>query len=447
MNLNSNNNNKNGKYNLGSWNPEDQKFWNEFGEKVAKRNLYISVVCLFLAFSTWVMWSAISVNLNNIGFNLSKEQLFTLAAVPGLTGATLRIFYSFIIPFTGGRNWTVISTASLLIPVIGIGKAVQDPTTSYNSMIILAALCGFGGGNFSSSMANISFFFPKKKQGIALGINAGLGNLGVSALQFVAPLVIGYGIFSCLGGSPQIWTDGIITKNVWIQNAAYIWSIPIVICTIMAYFGMDNLSTTQISLKEQLVIFKRKHMYLTTWLYIMSFGSFIGYSTAFPLLIKTQFTGVNPLKYSFLGPMLGALIRPIGGWLSDKIGGAAITFWNLVVMISAVLGVIYFIQPDNKNFFGFFFMFLLLFTTTGIANGSVFRMIGVIFNPSEKAPVLGFSGAIAAYGAFILPKCFGWSIESTGSPDTALWFFIAYYISCLFTTWFWYYRKNAEIRC
>lgn len=432
---------------LTNWNPEDEIFWENQGSRIAMRNLSVSIPCLLLGFSTWMIWSAVVINLNNIGFNFTKEQLFTLAAVPGLTGATLRILYSFVVPIFGGKNWTVISTASLIIPSIGIGLAVQDVTTSYSTMLILATLCGFGGGNFSSSMANISFFFPKKKQGLALGLNAGLGNLGVSILQFIVPFVICINLFGDLGGPSQSLINGQTTKIVWLQNAAFFWVIPVILCTIAAFFWMDNLKTAQVPLKDQLVIFKRKHMYLTTWLYIMSFGSFIGYSAAFPLLIKIQFPEIDPLKYAFIGPMLGALIRPVGGWLSDKFGGAFVTFWNLFVMIGAVLGVLYFIQSDTKNFIGFFSMFVLLFTTTGIANGSVFRMIGVIFPPKEKAPVLGFSAAIAAYGAFVLPKCFGWSIEHTGSIDFAFLGFIGYYVTCLFVTWWWYFRQKAEILC
>lgn len=430
-----------------NWNPEDENFWAAYGKKIATRNLWVSIPCLLLGFSTWMMWSAIAVNLNSVGFNFTKEQLFTLAAVPGLTGATLRILYSFVVPIFGGKNWTVISTATLLIPSIGVGIAVQDVTTSYSTMLILAAFCGFGGGNFSSSMANISFFFPKKAQGLALGLNAGLGNLGVSVLQFVVPFVIGVNLFGSMGGSPKSLVAGQTAKVLWLQNAAFFWVIPVILCTIAAFLWMDNLKTANTPLREQLVIFKRKHMYLTTWLYIMSFGSFIGYSAAFPLLIKTQFPGVDPLQYAFIGPMIGALIRPVGGWLSDKFGGAFITFWNLILMIGAVLGVLHFIQNDTKNFIGFFLMFIFLFTTTGIANGSVFRMIGVIFPPKEKAPVLGFSAAIAAYGAFVLPKCFGWSIEQTGSIDAAFWGFIGYYVTCLSVTWWWYYRKNSEISC
>lgn len=432
---------------LDQWNPEDPVFLEAYGKKIANRNLWISTACLFLAFATWMIWSVVAVNLNSAGFNFTKEQLFTLAAMPGLSGATLRIFYSFVVPIFGGRNWTVVSTASLLIPALGIGVAVQNPNTSFETMMLLALFCGFGGGNFSSSMSNISFFFPKKAQGSALGINAGLGNLGVSAIQFIVPIVIGMSVFGDLGGAPQTLTTDGVTKTVWLQNAGFVLVVPILFCTIAAAFGMNNLKSAQTPLREQLVIFRRKHMYLTTLLYIMSFGSFIGYAAAFPLLIKTQFVGVNAIQLAFIGPLLGAAIRPLGGIIADKLGGAVVTLWTLFLMIVAVLGVLWFIQPDTRSFEGFFACFMVLFVTTGLANGSVFRMIGVIFPPKEKAPVLGFSAAIAAFGAFYIPKAFGWAVEATGHVDPAFWGFAAYYVLCVAILFIWYLGKNAEIKC
>lgn len=432
---------------LSDWSPEDNSYWDKKGKHVANRNLVVSIPCLLLSFAVWFIWSAVAVNLNSIGFSFTTDQLFTLAAVPGLTGATLRVFYSFCVPIFGGKNWTVFSTATLLIPSFGIGYAVQDLSTSYHKMLVLAAFCGFGGGNFSSSMSNISFFFPKRYQGTALGLNAGLGNLGVSVLQFLVPIVIGIGLFESFTGAPQkiVLSDGSL-KFIWLQNAAYIWILPVILSTIAALFFMDNLPTIKSSLGSQLVIFKRKHMYLTTWLYVMSFGSFIGYSAAFPLLIKTQFPGINPLAYAFLGPMCGALIRPIGGWVSDKVkSGALVTFIDLFVMIICVFGVLYFIS--GKNFTGFFICFVLLFITTGIANGSVFQMIPMIFIPKESAAVLGFSAAIAAYGAFLIPKSFGMSIQITGAPNAAMYFFVLYYVSCILITWWYYLRSNAEVKC
>lgn len=434
------------KYDLTDWRPEDDEFWDSKGKYIANRNLLASIPCLLLSFAVWFIWSAVAVNLNSIGFNFTTDQLFTLAAIPGLTGATLRVFYSFCVPIFGGRNWTVFSTLTLFIPSIGIGIAVQNINTPYEIMLILSGFCGFGGGNFSSSMSNISFFYPKKKQGIALGLNAGLGNLGVSALQFIVPIIISIGSFEFIVGAPQelILLDGSI-KKIWLQNAAFFWVIPIFFATLGSFFFMDNLPTIKSSLSDQLIIFKRKHMYLTTLLYIMSFGSFIGYSAAFPLLIKIQFPGINPLSYAFLGPMFGALIRPFGGWISDKVqSGAFVTFIDLFVMIISVLGVLFFISSNNKSFVGFFICFILLFITTGIANGSVFQMIPMIFVPKESAAVLGFSAAVAAYGAFLIPKSFGASIQLTGKPDLALYFFIIYYVFCLFIIWWYYLGKKIK---
>ncbi len=426
-------------YLLTDWNPENEEFWEKKGKKIANRNLWISIPALILAFSVWQMWSILALNLNNIGFQFTREQLFSLAALPGLSGATLRIFYSFLVPVFGGRNWTIISTASLLIPAVWLGMAIQDPNTSYSTMAFIAVLTGLGGGNFASSMSNIGFFFPKSKQGTALGLNGGLGNVGVSLAQFVIPFVISIGLFGGIAGEPQVWTEGEVTKQVWLQNGAFIWVIPILIMIIAAYFGMNNLATAKASVSEQLVIFKRKHMYLLTILYTMSFGSFIGYGAAFPLLIKSQFPEVNALQFAFLGPLIGALIRPVGGMLADRMGGAKVAFVDTIVMIIASLGVIFYINANS--FTGYFIMFLILFTTTGIANGAIFRMIPFAFNDrKESSAVVGFSSAIAAYGAFLVPKLFGWY------GNTAIYILIVYYMISLYIIWYWYARKGAEVK-
>lgn len=432
-------------YKLTTWNPEDPVFWKHEGKKIANRNLWISVSSLLLSFSVWMLWSVVAVNLNNAGFKFTSEQLFSLAALPGLSGATLRIFYAFVIPIFGGRNWTVISTASLLIPAIGIGYAVQDTSTSYSTMVILAMLCGLGGGNFASSMGNISFFFPKSQKGTALGINGGLGNLGVSIVQFVAPLVITMGVFGSMGGDPQVLVKEGVSKNVWLQNAGFVWIIPIVLTTIAAFFGMNNLETAKASIREQSVIFKCKHTWIMSFLYTIAFGSFIGYSAVFPLLIKFQFPEINPLQYAFLGPLVGALARPVGGWAADKFGGARVSFWDIAVMIGASFGVVYFM--NTHHFILFFAMALILFITTGLASGSTFGMLPKIFNPKEAAPAIGFISAVAAYGAFFVPKALGWSTQATGSPTLALYGFILCYVISLVVIRYYYSGKNAEIKC
>jgi NNP family nitrate/nitrite transporter-like MFS transporter len=456
---------------LDVWTPEDKAFWEKEGEAIAKLNLWISVPALFLAFGIWQVWSVVAVGLPALGFKYSTNQLFWLAAAPALSGATLRIFYSFIVPLVGGRRWTAISTATLLIPAIGIGLAVQDNTTSYPTMLLLALLCGLGGGNFSSSMANISFFFPKERKGSALGVNAGLGNLGVSVVQFLSPLVVTAGIFGVFGGEAQTIVKNNQTLQVWTQNAAFIWVPWIALTSIVAWFGMNDIADAKASFAAQATIFGRKDNWLMCVLYLGTFGSFIGYAAGFPLLIKNQFPGVNPLAYAWLGPLVGASIRPVGGWLADKLGGARVTFWNFVVMALAVLGVAAFLPTGGQggSFTGFFLMFLVLFLTTGIGNGSTFRMIPVIFlnnrlrgvdasntaamaqatkeGNTEGAATLGFTAAMAAYGGFFIPKSYGTSISLTGGPEAALYVFFSFYLLCIGITWWNYARRNAPTPC
>ena len=456
---------------LTRWEPENSAFWQQEGRAVARRNLWISIPALLLAFAIWQVWSVAVVNLPNIGFKYTPNQLFWLAAVPALSGATLRIFYSFMVPIFGGRLWTTLTTASLLIPAIGLGLAVQNPNTSYVTMMVLALLCGFGGGNFSSSMANISFFFPKAEKGTALGLNAGLGNLGVSVVQFVVPLIITMGVFGAIGGESQIWVKGDQTKQIWLQNAGFVWVPFIIVSSLAAWFGMNDIASAKASFADQAVIFSRKHNWLMCWLYLGTFGSFLGFAAGFPLLIKSQFAGVNPTQYAFLGALVGGLARPFGGWLSDKIGGAKVTQFVFIGMIAGVMGVLAFLPHGGQggNFWGFFACFLALFALTGIGNGSTFMQVPAIFSQlhqrlaagkgaeaqqqavasanKEAAAVLGFSAALAAYGGFFIPKSYGTSIELTGGVEAALYAFIVFYVSCVLINWWYYARKNAEVPC
>ena len=349
---------------LTDWRPDDPEFWQSTGKAVANRNLWISIPCLLLAFSVWLVWSIVVAKLPAIGFDYSTGRLFWLAAVPGLSGATLRIFYSFMIPLFGGRRWTTLSTASLLLPSLGIGVAVQNPETPYAVFLLLALLCGLGGGNFASSMANIAYFFPRATKGNALALNAGLGNLGVSVMQFVVPLVIVTGVFGAIGGSPQTLPDG---DSIWIQNAGFIWVPFIVVSAVAAWFGMNDIADAKASFREQSVIFRRKHNWVMCILYTGTFGSFIGYSAGFPLLMKTQFPAADALSYAFLGPLVGALSRAATGWVSDRYGGGRVTFWTFLGMIVAVLGVLYFLPAGGAggNFAGFFACFMALFFPDG----------------------------------------------------------------------------------
>lgn len=438
---------------IDDWRPEDEQFWENGGKQVASRNLWISIPALLLAFSVWVIWSVIVVRMPEVGFQFDKAQLSWLVALPALSGATMRIFYSFMVPIFGGRRWTAISTASLLIPTIWLGFAIQNPDTTFTTFAIIALLCGLGGANFSSSMSNISFFYPKSKQGTALGLNAGLGNLGVSVSQFVIPAVIGFSLFGALAGEGQMAESG---KVLYLQNAAFVWVIPIAIMTVLAWFGMNDLSGAKASFKEQSVIFGRQHTWIMCILYLATFGSFIGFSAAFPMVIKQSFPDVDPLKVAFLGPLVGALFRPVGGWLADKIGGARVTFWVYVVMAISVVAVMFFLKMGN--FIGYFVGFMLLFMTSGIGNASTFRMIPVIFRTmherynspdlvnqarKESAAVVGFAGGFAAYGGFFIPKMFGSGLGINGT-FIAL---IVFYVVCIALTWWYYSRKGAEYPC
>jgi NNP family nitrate/nitrite transporter-like MFS transporter len=458
---------------ISHWNPEDKASWDASGHGVAKRNLWLSIpaltlafaiAALVLAFAVWMVWSVVVVNLPNVGFKYSTNQLFWLAALPALCGATLRIFYSFAVPIFGGRRWTAISTATLLLPALGIGFAVQKPDHAYEVMVLLALLCGFGGGNFASSMANISFFFPKAQKGYALGMNAGLGNLGVSIVQFVVPLVITAGVFGAIGGEPAMVTKaGGATTPMWLQNAGFIWVPFIALSAVAAWFGMNDLAEAKASFADQAVIFKRKHNWLMCWLYLGTFGSFIGYSAGFPLLIKSQFPGINALQYAWLGPLVGALVRPVGGWLSRQAGRRAGDLLELHrdgpgrVCGAAVPARQRQCRRRRRQ----------LHRLPDQLHGAVClcrhrQRQHLPHDPGDlpdRAPARRrqdrpragtghqgrqqgsrrraglFSSAIGAYGGFFIPKSYGTSIAMTGSPDAALYAFIAFYVTCIVMTW------------
>ena len=443
---------------LYDWRPEDPDFWQSTGRPIAQRNLWISTYCLLLAFAVWMVWSVVVARLPAIGFNFTNNQLFWLAALPGLSGATLRIFYSFLVPIFGGRLWTTLSTASLLIPAFGMGYAVQNPETPFFIFLTLALLCGFGGGNFASSMANISFFYPKSEKGNALAINAGLGNLGVSIMQFLVPVVITFALFGALGGPAQTLSDG---SRLWMQNAGFVWIPLVIIGTFAAWFGMNDIPSAKASFADQASIFRRSHTWLMCWLYTGTFGTFIGMSAGFPLLAKLVFPDINALPYAFLGPLVGALSRAGTGWIADRWGGGRVTFWVFVVQVAAIAGMIW--SLDLGSFAGFFGTVLLLFFASGIGNASTFQMVPIIMareidrkepglNPDarrhmadrESAAIIGFTSAIAAYGAFYIPRAYGTSIESTGTANAALWAFLIFYVSCALLTW-WVYSGPRGI--
>ena len=440
---------------ISEWNPEDQTFWTNTGKAIARRNLIWSIVAEHIGFSVWLIWSIVATKLPQAGFHYSTDELFQLVAVPGLIGSLMRFPYTFAVTTFGGRNWTIFSASVLFIPTLALAYFVSHPETPFWLMLLIACTAGLGGGNFASSMTNISFFYPDRMKGWALGLNAAGGNIGVSSVQLLTPILMGLGLINLYQANP--------VGGVYLQNAGLMWVVPIAIAVFGAVLFMNNLTSAKSSIKNQLAIIKRKHTWVMSIIYIGTFGSFIGYSAAFPLLIKTQFPAVT-ISIAFLGPLVGSLARPLGGLLADKIGGAILTFFNFIAMVAATVGVLYFVGA--KDFTGFLMSFLVLFVTTGIGNGSTYRMIPSIFREEnlhkvkgqgevaraaalktasvESGAAVGFIGAIGAVGGYFIPSGFGKSIAATGGPQTALVVYLAFYAICLTMTWWFYLRRNPQ---
>ncbi len=456
---------------LRDWRPDDDAFWRKTGRGIALRNLILSMPPLLLSFAVWMVWSVVVVELPRIGFQFTTGELFWLAAAPGISGGALRLAYSFAVPIFGGRNFTVFSTATLLVPTLWMSLAVQDPGTDYAVFVVIALLCGLGGGNFSASMANISFFFPKRMQGTALGWNAGIGNLGVGIVQAVVPLVIYGGALAIKGGEPQTYVHGDVVSEIWLQNAGFIWIPFILAATVAAAWGQNNIRGARATFGEQVVIFRRKHAWLLAWLYTGTFGSFIGFAAAFPILLSALSPESGLAKWAFIGPLAGALARPLGGWLSDRLGGVRVTFWNFAVMLAAAIAALEFLPSGSggNDATWFFAAFTLIFIAAGMGNGSVFRVVPTVFQTLhqrrakgknraardaavsegeiEASVALGFTASVAALGLFFIPALIGVSIAATGTPRAALIVFIVFYMTCMFVTWWWYRRSGAEVRC
>jgi NNP family nitrate/nitrite transporter-like MFS transporter len=420
---------------IDEWNPEDEVFWQRAGRRIARRNLVFSIFSEHLGFSVWLMWSAVVVFLPRAGYSFSADQLFWLVALPNLVGSMLRLPYTAAVARFGGRNWTIVSTAMLLAPVALLYYCLSSTGTPYWMFLVAAAAAGVGGGNFASSMANISYFYPDRDKGSALGINAAGGNIGVAVVQIVVPFVVGAGVV--------------------LYPVALVYLVPIVAAIVCAWLFMDNLTAARASLREQLTVLRNKHAWVMSFLYIGTFGSFIGYSAAFPLLIKSQFAGVQGQYLAFLGPLVGSLSRPIGGWLSDRVGGARVTAVTLVAMAAGTSGVL--LSLAAGNFAIFLASFLALFVLSGVGNGSTYRMIPAIYRALatrrggsgqalasaqvQAAAVIGLASAIGAFRGFLIPRGFGMSIAYTGSITPALWTFFAAYGVFLAVTWWFYLRR------
>jgi NNP family nitrate/nitrite transporter-like MFS transporter len=530
---------------IQDWRPEDEKFWESTGKKIAYRNLWLSVPALLCGFAVWGMWGIITVQMLNLGFPFTQAELFTLTAIAGIAGATMRIPASFLIRLAGGRNTIFLTTAMLLAPAFGTGIALQHKDWPLWAFQLMALWSGVGGGNFASSMSNISTFFPKRLQGTALGLNAGLGNFGVTTMQVVIPLVMTVGLFGAFGGEPMTlvkdsgWIGGKILAGTptWIQNAGFAWVLSLVPLSILCWWGMNNLKTVSPNtgspivafakitylytlafvpaifmlylylpkptglgilsmwvaipldivlalgmmklaafgemkegVKKQFAIFSNKHTWSLTALYIVTFGSFIGFSMALPLAITVifgyqhvpdaagvmQHTLKNPnapsaLTYAWMGPFIGAAVRPLGGWISDKLGGSIVTQVISVVMAVASVWVGYVMMQaygsaTPEQYFPMFLgLFMVLFFASGIGNGSTFRTIGVIFDRTQAGPVLGWTSAVAAYGAFIAPVVIGQQIKA-GTPQLAMYGFAIFYAVCLVLNWWFYLRRNAYVK-
>ena len=530
---------------ITDWRPEDEQFWESKGKRIAYRNLWISVPALLCGFAVWGMWGIITVQMLNLGFPFSQVELFSLTAIAGLAGATMRIPASFLIRLSGGRNTIFLTTFMLLAPALGTGVALQHPEWPLWIFQLMALWSGVGGGNFASSMSNIGTFFPKRLQGTALGLNAGLGNFGVTTMQIVIPLVMTVSLFGGLGGESMAlvtdsgWIFGKIAAGTptWVQNAGFAWVLSLVPLSVLCFFGMNNLTTVspnmggtvsaffkiiwlyslsfvpagvglylylpapsglgvlnmwvampliivstlmvmkltafgtmKDNIDAQFSIFKNKHTWAMTLLYIVTFGSFIGFSMALPLSITVifgishlpdangvlQHTLKNPnapsaLTFAWIGPFVGALVRPIGGWLSDKTGGSIVTqvISTVMVVASACVGYVMWLAYQSATpeqyFQPFMLLFVLLFTASGIGNGSTFRTIAVIFDRQQAGPVLGWTSAIAAYGAFIAPVVIGQQIKM-GTPEVAMYGFSVFYAFCLVLNWWFYLRPGVDIR-
>ncbi|MFC7546810.1 MFS transporter [Plantactinospora sp. GCM10030261] len=430
---------------INHWEPEDERFWATTGHRVARRNLVWSIVVEHLGFSVWLLWSAVAVSLPAAGFRFSVDQLFWLVALPNLVGAAMRVPYTLAVARFGGRNWTAVSSALLLLPIGLMAACVLNPGTPYWMFAAAATTAGLGGGNFASSMANISYFYPERRKGFVLGLNAAGGNLGVAVVQFAVPLVVGVALLGTTGDGPHL------------VNAPLLWLLPVLVATVCAALFMDNLSVSRAPLRRQATVLRDRHTWVMSGLYIGTFGSFIGYSAALPLLIRSEFPASGGVLYAALGPLVGSASRPLGGWLADRFGGARVTAVTFLVMAGGVVGVL--AALTVQRFGPFLTAFLVLFVASGVGNGSTYRMIPAIFRVravrrlgdtpeavargrTEAAAVIGLASAVGALGGFLIPRGFGMSIAQTGSIEAALLTFLAGYAACVAVTW-WYYLRTV----
>ncbi|MBT4520422.1 MAG: antiporter [Halieaceae bacterium] len=532
---------------IRQWDVEDTDFWDETGRAIADRNMWISIACLMAGYGVWLLWGILTVQMLNLGFEFSIYELFSLTAIAGLAGATLRIPSSFFVHLYGGRNTIFFTTALLIIPIVGAGIFLQHKDTPLWVFQLLALLSGLGGGNFASSVSNISLLFPRRMLDMALGLNVGLGSFGICLMQILIPLAMTFALLGSLGGDSMSLenTSGTmigkisVGRSIWIQNGGYVWLLTLLPLLVVVWRSMNNIITAQVrtnighplsgflpmtgmlligmltaslglwlmlpetangsglNLPEELVlilvlaatvyllkilpghihsnvlrhyrVFDNKHTWIMSLIYTMTFGSFIGFAAAFPLIIKVVFgfshligsegtlthdtvnpNGPSALMYAWMGAFIGAFARPLGRWLATRIGGAMATQLACIIMLVSVVGAAHYMSAAYRSatpeqfFIPFLLLFLLLFAATGIGNGSTGRTITTLFSAEQAGPVLTWSSAIAAFGAFYIPQVFGGQIRDTAPLEHALYGFAFFYSICLIINWWVYLRKQSE---
>lgn len=439
-----------GRHWIDDWRPEDPEFWEATGKAIARRNLIFSIFAEHVGFSVWMLWSIVVVQMTAgahghpaaSGWALTASQALLLVAVPSGVGAALRLPYTFAVPLFGGRNWTTISASLLLIPCLLLGWAVSHPGIPFPALVAIAATAGLGGGNFASSMANISFFYPEKDKGWALGLNAAGGNVGVAVVQKIIPPIV------VAGGGVGLSRAGLFYVPLAVSAA------------VCALLFMNNLSEAKADVRPVWQSLRHRDTWIMSLLYIGTFGSFIGYSAAFPTLLKTVFgRGDIALTWAFLGAGIGSVIRPLGGRLADRIGGARITAVSFVMLALGAAAALWSVRAVNLP--AFFASFMFLFVATGIGNGSTYRMISRIFKVKgelaggdpgtmvqmrrQAAGALGVISAVGAVGGFVVPLAYAWSKAQFGGIEPALRFYVAFFLALLAVTWYCYLRKHDAI--
>jgi MFS transporter, NNP family, nitrate/nitrite transporter len=473
------------------WDPEDETFWETTGRRVARRNLVVSIFAEHLGFCIWVLWTIVVINLGNAGIVLSVSELFLLTAVPNLVGSFLRIPYTFAVPRFGGRAWTAISSALLFVPTLLLAFVVPSGWLAAQAhgvqmwvLVLCAGAAGLGGGNFSSSMFNISFFYPERKKGFALGLNAAGGNLGVAVAQLLVPLAVVVGVPSAAVRLPQ--------HDVNLAYAGLMWLPFIALATILAWRHMDSLSMARADKRSYLTALRTGQTWVMSFLYIGTFGSFIGFSFALPLVIKNtfpEFLAAHPFiatylaGLGFLGALIGSVARPLGGLVADRFGGSRVTLGVFAGMAGATLAAAAGVQ--QRSFGLFFGSYMVVFLLAGIGNGSTYKMIPSIFaelgrrdavergvDPGENvvefkhraAAVIGIAGAIGAFGGFLIQVVLRQAsmevsnlVKAASTPAEkvavaaahadwsvpALWVFLGSYVVFGAVTWFFYLRRNV----